>query len=92
MLPSQSLCQYDHYQQHHDPQEMLAGGWFSNNTNNNNDNNNNDNNNNNHNNNNNNKRLSGNVSWWMRTKPKIWSTFDEPYSSPTAKVYPCHQH
>jgi len=29
---------------------------------------------------------SGNVSWWMRTKPKIWSTFDEPYSSPTAKA------
>ena len=87
MLSSQSFCQYDHYQQHHDPQEMLAGGWLSNNTNNDNDNNNN-----NHNNNNNNKRLSGNVSWWMRTKPKIWSTFDEPYSSPTAKVCPCHQH
>ena len=31
-------------------------------------------------------QYSGSVSWWMRTKPKIWSTFDEPYSSPTAKV------
>ena len=32
-------------------------------------------------------QYSGSVSWWMRTKPKIWSTFDEPYSSPTAKVF-----
>ena len=29
---------------------------------------------------------SGTVSWWMRLKPKIWSIFDEPYSSSTAKV------
>jgi len=28
---------------------------------------------------------SGSVSWWMRVKPRIWSTFDEPYSSSTAK-------
>ncbi|XP_023337974.1 potassium voltage-gated channel protein Shaw [Eurytemora carolleeae] len=27
----------------------------------------------------------GAVSKWMKIKPKIWSTFDEPYSSPTAK-------
>ena len=30
--------------------------------------------------------LLGSISWWMRVKPKIWSTFDEPYSSPHAKV------
>ena len=29
---------------------------------------------------------SGNISWWQKTKPKIWSTFDEPYSSSLAKV------
>ena len=29
---------------------------------------------------------SGTVSWWQRTKPKIWSMFDEPYSSNPAKV------
>ncbi|XP_071743484.1 potassium voltage-gated channel protein Shaw isoform X2 [Lepeophtheirus salmonis] len=29
---------------------------------------------------------SGELSWWQRTKPKIWSVFDEPYSSSTAKV------
>ena len=29
---------------------------------------------------------SGTVSWWQRTKPKIWSMFDEPYSSNAAKV------
>ena len=30
--------------------------------------------------------VAGSVSSWMRLKPKIWSTFDEPYSSSTAKV------
>ena len=30
--------------------------------------------------------LSGTVSWWMKLKPKIWSIFDEPYSSSYAKV------
>ena len=29
---------------------------------------------------------SGNQSWWQKTKPKIWSIFDEPYSSSAAKV------
>ena len=29
---------------------------------------------------------SGNLSWWQKTKPKIWSLFDEPYSSNSAKV------
>ena len=29
---------------------------------------------------------SGNLSWWQKTKPKIWSMFDEPYSSSAAKV------
>ena len=29
---------------------------------------------------------SGSISWWQKTKPKIWSTFDEPYSSSLAKV------
>jgi hypothetical protein len=29
---------------------------------------------------------SGDLSWWQKTKPKIWSMFDEPYSSSTAKV------
>jgi len=24
---------------------------------------------------------SGDLSWWQKTKPKIWSMFDEPYSS-----------
>ena len=28
----------------------------------------------------------GNLSWWQKTKPKIWSMFDEPYSSSAAKV------
>jgi len=28
---------------------------------------------------------SGSLGWWMRVKPKIWSTFDEPYSSTHAK-------
>jgi len=28
---------------------------------------------------------SGTVSWWQNTKPRIWSTFDEPYSSNAAK-------
>ncbi len=30
--------------------------------------------------------LSGRLSWWQKTKPKIWSMFDEPYSSSAAKV------
>jgi potassium voltage-gated channel Shaw-related subfamily C protein 1 len=30
--------------------------------------------------------FSGNTSWWQKTKPKIWSMFDEPYSSAAAKV------
>ena len=29
---------------------------------------------------------SGSVSWWQRTKPKIWLMFDEPYSSVAAKL------
>lgn len=28
----------------------------------------------------------GRLTWWQRTKPKIWSLFDEPYSSHSAKV------
>ena len=32
--------------------------------------------------------FSGNLSWWQKTKPKIWSMFDEPYSSSAAKVRP----
>lgn len=28
----------------------------------------------------------GSVSWWQHTKPRIWSAFDEPYSSNFAKV------
>ena len=28
----------------------------------------------------------GSVSWWQRTKPKIWLMFDEPYSSFAAKI------
>ena len=28
----------------------------------------------------------GNLSWWMKVKPKIWSLFDEPHSSFLAKV------
>ncbi|XP_071530145.1 LOW QUALITY PROTEIN: potassium voltage-gated channel protein Shaw-like [Panulirus ornatus] len=30
--------------------------------------------------------LSGRMSWWQRTRPKIWSLFDEPYSSWMAKL------
>ena len=30
--------------------------------------------------------VSGNISWWQRVKPKMWSLFDEPYSSNAAKV------
>ncbi|KAG0713212.1 Potassium voltage-gated channel protein Shaw [Chionoecetes opilio] len=30
--------------------------------------------------------FSGNLSWWQKTKPKLWSLFDEPYSSQAAKV------
>ena len=32
--------------------------------------------------------FSNNLSWWQKTKPKIWSMFDEPYSSSAAKVSP----
>ncbi|XP_059485535.1 potassium voltage-gated channel protein Shaw [Neocloeon triangulifer] len=28
----------------------------------------------------------GTVSWWQRMKPNIWSLFDEPYSSTSAKI------
>lgn len=28
----------------------------------------------------------GTLSWWQRMKPQLWSLFDEPYSSNTAKV------
>lgn len=28
----------------------------------------------------------GTTTWWQNTKPKIWSMFDEPYSSIWAKV------
>ncbi|XP_042880554.1 potassium voltage-gated channel protein Shaw-like [Penaeus japonicus] len=30
--------------------------------------------------------LNGRLNWWQRTRPKIWSLFDEPYSSWMAKV------
>ncbi|XP_015787209.1 potassium voltage-gated channel protein Shaw isoform X2 [Tetranychus urticae] len=30
--------------------------------------------------------LNGTMNWWQRVKPKIWSLFDEPYSSFPAKV------
>ncbi|XP_068241470.1 potassium voltage-gated channel protein Shaw-like [Palaemon carinicauda] len=30
--------------------------------------------------------LNGRVTWWHRTRPKVWSLFDEPYSSWMAKV------
>ena len=30
--------------------------------------------------------FAGDLSWWQKTKPKIWSMFDEPYSSSAAKV------
>ncbi|OXA51888.1 potassium voltage-gated channel protein Shaw [Folsomia candida] len=30
--------------------------------------------------------MSGNLSWWQRCKPKLWSLFDEPYSSNSAKI------
>lgn len=31
----------------------------------------------------------GTISWWQEMKPRIWSLFDEPYSSNAAKVsYP----
>lgn len=29
----------------------------------------------------------GTLSWWQEVKPRIWSLFDEPYSSNAAKVY-----
>jgi len=28
----------------------------------------------------------GTVSWWQNSKPKLWSLFDEPYSSQAAKI------
>ena len=28
----------------------------------------------------------GTLSWWQEVKPRIWSLFDEPYSSNAAKV------
>merc|ERR1712179_122784 len=28
----------------------------------------------------------GNLTWWMKMKPKIWSLFDEPHSSVPARV------
>ena len=28
----------------------------------------------------------GTVTWWQNTKHRIWSIFDEPYSSTAAKV------
>lgn len=28
----------------------------------------------------------GTISWWQEMKPRIWSLFDEPYSSNAAKV------
>ncbi|XP_043495284.1 potassium voltage-gated channel protein Shaw-like isoform X2 [Polistes fuscatus] len=28
----------------------------------------------------------GTLTWWQKLKPQMWSLFDEPYSSPTAKV------
>lgn len=28
----------------------------------------------------------GSISWWQNMKPQIWSLFDEPYSSNSAKV------
>jgi potassium voltage-gated channel Shaw-related subfamily C protein len=30
--------------------------------------------------------FSGTLSWWQHMKPKMWSLFDEPYSSNAAKV------
>lgn len=30
--------------------------------------------------------MRGTVSWWQQMKPQIWSLFDEPYSSNSAKV------
>ncbi|XP_076362129.1 potassium voltage-gated channel protein Shaw-like isoform X1 [Tachypleus tridentatus] len=30
--------------------------------------------------------LNGTLTWWQNVKPKIWSLFDEPYSSTSAKV------
>nr|CAD7460526.1 unnamed protein product [Timema tahoe] len=30
--------------------------------------------------------FSGTLSWWQHTKPKMWSLFDEPYSSNSAKI------
>lgn len=34
--------------------------------------------------------LNGTLSWWQKVKPKIWSLFDEPYSSIGAKVRKLH--
>ena len=35
--------------------------------------------------------FSGTLSWWQHIKPKMWSLFDEPYSSNAAKVSPIHK-
>jgi len=32
---------------------------------------------------------SGELTCWQRIKPHIWATFEEPYSSPFAKVSQC---
>ena len=34
----------------------------------------------------------GRVSWWQNTKHRVWSIFDEPYSSTPAKVATHSQH
>ncbi len=28
----------------------------------------------------------GSLNWWQRIKPKLWSLFDDPYSSSSARV------
>jgi potassium voltage-gated channel Shaw-related subfamily C protein len=33
--------------------------------------------------------LAGTLSRWQRLKPRVWSLFDEPYSSTGAKVSVC---
>lgn len=30
--------------------------------------------------------ISGRLNWWQKLKPRIWSIFNEPYSSLTANV------
>lgn len=36
--------------------------------------------------------FSNNLNWWQRTKPKLWSLFDEPFSSTYARVGPHLEH